>query len=128
MNPRPLHLRPAWLAIGWVLVVAVGVLSLVPKLPASGINHIDKAGHFVAYFALMSWFGFVYLRSAHLLIAVLLVVLGVALEGAQWHFGHRQFEVVDAAANVLGITAGWMLAGTRFATLLESVERRIGVV
>lgn len=122
-----MHLRPAWLAVGWALVIAVGYLSLAPSLPKVDVGHFDKVGHFLAYFALMSWFGFVYLRASHRLIGVQLVTLGVLLEGAQWAFGHRAIELLDVAANVAGIVAGWLLAGTRFASLLEVVERRIGV-
>jgi VanZ family protein len=126
LAPRPLKWRPLWLAIGWLLVAVVVALSLTPKLPkvAAGIDHADKIGHFLAYFALMSWFGFIYRPSAHAWIALLLVLLGVALEIVQYFTAYRWFSFADMVANALGVMAGFAFARTRFAGTLVLFERR----
>lgn len=126
LTPRSLKWRPLWLAIGWALVVAVIALSLAPKLPRVdvGFEHVDKVGHALAYFALMCWFGFLYVRRAHGWIALLLVLLGVALEIVQYIVAYRWFSYADMAANAVGVVGGFLFARTRFAGLLALVERR----
>jgi uncharacterized membrane protein len=124
---RPLRWRPLWLGIGWALVAAVIFISLTPRMPRidADIMHLDKLGHFTAYFVVMSWFGFIYLRNAHLWIAGLLIAMGLGLEIAQHLSGYRAFEWADMAANASGVLAGLLLARSRFAGLLTLFERRL---
>lgn len=126
LEPRSLKWRPLWLAIGWLLVFVVAALSLAPNMPDVGVGfeHIDKVGHAAAYFALMCWFGFIYLRGGHGWIALLLVLLGIALEVVQYFAAYRWFSFADMAANALGVTAGLLFARTRFAGTLVLFERR----
>lgn len=114
LEPRPLPRRPLWLAGGWALVAAVVAASLWPNLPDVdvGLPFIDKFGHAIAYAGLMAYFGFIYRRRAHPGIFVLLVLLGVLLEFAQWASGKRMFELVDMGANVVGITLGLVFIRT----------------
>ena len=116
LEPRPLTRRSLWLAGGWLLVVAVIALSLWPRLPRVdiGLEHLDKIGHATAYAALMAWFGFIYQRHSHAIIFALLVVMGIALEGAQHALGYRQFELLDVGANTLGITIGLLFIRALF--------------
>ncbi len=125
LSPRPLKWRPLWLVIGWLLVGLVVYLSLAPQLPQVDIRNFDKVGHFLAYFALMSWFAFIYARNAHLWIGVMLVIMGIALEIGQYLTGYRAFEIADIVVNTLGVMAGMLLARTRFAGLLILFERRL---
>ncbi len=113
--PRPLKWRPLWLAMGWALVIAVTVISLWPRLPKVPVGHFDKFGHFTAYFILMAWFGFLYLRGSHVLIASALVALGVVLEVAQHFTGYRVFEVADIGVNMLGVVMAAALARATYA-------------
>lgn len=108
LEPRPLRRRPLWLAGGWVLVAAVVAVSLWPRLPEIevGFDHVDKIGHALAYAALMAYFGFIYQRRSHAGIFILLVLLGIALECAQWATGKRTFDPIDMGADVLGLVAG----------------------
>lgn len=124
---RHLKLHTYWLSIGWLLVATVIVLSLWPNPPSSPVDipGIDKWGHFLAYFVLMSWFCFAYLHDAYLAIATRLALLGLVLELLQWLFGHRFFEIADMATNLFGILSGWVLARTRFSRLLEWTEQTI---
>lgn len=124
---RQLRWRPLWLIIGWVLVGVVIWLSLAPRLPDLDmpIEYVDKAGHFLAYCTLMLWFAFLYLRAAHIWIALALVLLGVGLEVAQDVSGYRMFEIADIVADAAGIAAGLLLARTPLGGMLERFERRV---
>ena len=116
LEPRPLKRRSLWLAGGWLLVAAVVTLSLWPQLPHVdiGFEHLDKLEHTLAYAALMAWFGFLYQKRSHAVLFVLLVALGATLECAQYLLGYRMFELVDLAANTLGVTAGLLLTRALF--------------
>lgn len=122
---RNLAYQPLWLAIGFALIAAVVALSLWPDapMPRMGVSWSDKIGHFSAYFVIMTWFGLTYRRPAHLAIALRLFALGVLIEALQWLTESRYVEANDALANTAGIAAGWLLAATRFAHLLEWGER-----
>lgn len=124
---RPLKYHLLWVSIGWFLIVAVITLSLIPDPPTPEVNvpGIDKIGHFIAYFALMTWFCLTYLRNAHLWIGVRLIFLGVTLEVLQWILGQRFFEAADILGNILGIAAGWLLTATRFSRLLQWTEQTV---
>ena len=116
LEPRPLKRRALWLAGGWLLVCVVVALSLWPRLPRVdiGLDHLDKIGHALAYASLMAWFGFIYQKRSHAVVFVLLVALGALLEAAQYALGYRMFELVDLAANTLGITVGLLLVRALF--------------
>lgn len=108
-SPRPLRLRPLWLTIGWVIVVAVIALSLWPKLPRVDVDQFDKIGHFTAYFVMMGWFGVLYLRDSHKWIALALIALGIALEVAQYFSGYRAFELMDIGVNTGGVLIAYSI-------------------
>lgn len=116
LEARPLKRRSLWLAGGWLLVFMVIALSLWPRLPRVdiGLEHFDKIGHASAYAALMAWFGFIYQRHSHAIIFGLLVLMGFALECAQYALGYREFELLDVGANTLGIVIGLIFIRTLF--------------
>lgn len=116
LEPRPLKRRSLWLAGGWLLVCAVIALSLWPRMPSVdiGLPHLDKIGHASAYAALMAWFGFIYQRHSHAIIFGLLILMGFALEGAQYVLGYRYFDLLDVGANALGIIAGLLFIRALF--------------
>lgn len=100
-----------WLVLGWLMILAVIALSLMPgqKLPATGVS--DKFQHGAAYALLALWFAGIYPRSRYWLIAVGLLLLGVGIEFAQgaMSFG-READLRDVVANGGGIAAGLGLA------------------
>ena len=117
----------AWLAIAWLLVLTVIVLSLVRVAADARPHGSDKLGHMLAYATLMFWFAQIYSRGrTRLLIAAGLALMGVALEIAQGFTGYRSFEYADMAANTVGVAIGWVMAPPRTANLLIFVERRAG--
>lgn len=120
---RKLRYFPVWLSIGWLLVAAVIVLSLLPGVPAVGPS--DKLNHLLAYAVLMSWFGGIYARRQHLGIAVRLMMLGIILEGLQALSGHRHMEALDAVANVAGVALAWAIMRNHLNTVLFWCEARL---
>jgi VanZ family protein len=124
---RSLRYWPAWGAVGWLLVAAVVFLSLTPSPPQVGVEQGDKLGHLLAYAVLMGWFSLLYrTRRAHTRIALLLILMGLALEVLQGWSGYRNMDPADMAANTLGVALAWMLAATRLSGALEYVEGRLG--
>ena len=121
---KPLRLHGMWRAIGFALVVAVLVVSLMPipadvELPENG----DKLGHFLAYGTLMFWFGMLYpARRRQLAVAVAFCAMGVAVEFLQGMTGYRSFEVADMAANSVGVLIGWCVALTPLKASLAWME------
>ena len=117
--------RRIWLLLGWGMVAAVVVLSLIP-LDVDLVQNEDKLAHFVAYGSLAFWFGMLIEgRGRELRIAVAFALMGVALEFLQGLTDYRTFEIADMVANAMGAAFGWGLAQTPLRNVLEWVERAI---
>lgn len=114
-----------WLLIGWLLVLLMCYLSLIPKPPNFNIEftYSDKVGHFSAYFGLMFWFSQIYKTSASRLFYILFFILmGAILEVLQGLSGVRTFEYADMLANSLGAGFAWFITKGRSKNLLLSFE------
>lgn len=125
MTLRPFSRPRLWLGLwiaGWVACV---VLSLLPSLPLPDVPDSDKWGHFLAYFTLSAWaVGLFASRRAHLLAALALVGLGVAMEIAQASLTTmRVGDLRDALANTLGVALGLALTFTPSARFLHHLDR-----
>ena len=106
-----MKLRPLWLALGWALVATIVWLSVTPSPPKVDIEQGDKLGHLASYGSLMFWFSQLYLeRRTRISYAAGFVAMGIGLEFVQGALGYRSFEVLDMAANTLGVLAGWTAA------------------
>jgi VanZ family protein len=92
-------------------LLAVIVLSLLPQAEVPQLGISDKLEHFAAYagLALLGGIGFPRGRW-QVLLPVLLIALGIALEFLQHLAPGRASEVADALANGLGASAGGALA------------------
>ncbi len=122
----PLRYRPLWLAVGWLLVGLVIYLSLTPRPLELQVEHGDKYSHLLAYFVLMGWFQQLYPSSlGRLLLLVLFVGMGTAIEFLQGMSGVRFFDPADMLANALGALLAWSLGWTGFHTLLYRFEGRL---
>lgn len=101
-------MRALALGVGWLMVAAIVWLSLAPSPPTLDVAFGDKLGHLAAYGGLMFWFCQLHAaRNARLGHAAAFVALGIGLEFAQGATGYRSFEVMDMAANTLGVVLGW---------------------
>jgi VanZ like protein len=117
--------RRIWLLLGWGMVAAVVVLSLIP-LEIDLAHNRDKLAHLAAYGGLSFWFGMLIEgRGRELRIAAAFALLGVALEFLQGLTDYRTFEVADMIANATGAALGWGLAQTPLRSALDWMERLI---
>lgn len=111
-------------AFGWVLCV---VLSLInPPQLGVDVPDSDKIGHFLAYGLLSAWSVWIFAsRRSHLLSAIALVLLGVAMEIAQGALtDDRMMDVRDAWADTIGVLIGQLFAFGPARSLLQRVEAR----
>ena len=121
---REFHRPRIWLALWATMIVAVIVLSLMPKPPIPPSLTIGKLDHGIAYFALAAMAVQLYARPrAHIVAAFALVVLGIALELAQGYLTTwRTMSAYDAAIDALGVGLGLATAWTRQATRLQWLD------
>jgi VanZ family protein len=123
----PLRWRGWWLALGWLLVLAILWLSLTPSPPQIDIEQGDKLGHALGYAVLMFWFSQLHgSRRARIACALGFVAMGIAIEFAQRATGYRSFEVLDMLADAAGVAVGWVLARLTGTRLLERIEFLLG--
>jgi len=117
--------RRIWFLLGWGMVAAVVVLSLIPLEVDLGHGR-DKLAHFAAYGGMSFWFGMLIEgRGRELRIAVAFAALGVALEFLQGLTDYRTFDTADMTANAIGAALGWGLAQTPLRNALGWMERLI---
>ena len=115
--------RRIWLLLGWGMVAAIVVLSLIPVELDLGEGR-DKLVHFAAYGSLSFWFGMIFGgRGLQLGIALGFAAMGVALEFLQGLTDYRTFEIADMVANAVGAGLGWCLVQTPLGNGLTWVER-----
>jgi VanZ family protein len=101
-------MRALALGLGWLMIAAIVWLSIAPSPPKLDVEFGDKLGHFAAYGGLMLWFCQLYAaRTTRLGCAAAFIAMGIGLEFAQGATGYRSFEVMDMAANTLGVLLGW---------------------
>ena len=126
VSMRPLRWPRVWLGVWALMILAVVVLSLMPKPPIPPTLTIGKLDHLIAYFALAAFAVQLYMRRrTQLSAAIALVLLGIALEFAQGYLTtYRHMAVYDALIDALGVALGTATAWTPFATILLRIERR----
>jgi VanZ family protein len=114
-----------WRAVGWLGVLAVCVVSLIPVPPetveaAGG----DKLVHALGYAALAFWFAQLVPAAgrARWLVALGLTALGTGLELVQALVPWRSTEIWDVAADALGAFAGVAAAGFAAARVLDRLR------
>ncbi len=112
--------KPLGLMIGWLMVVTVWLLSLMPlSVPMDSVQGGDKLGHLLAYFGMSYWF--LHLAYNRWLVVCLFIMMGFCIEVLQGMSGYRFFEWADLLANTVGVLiacAIFLLAGLRLKFLL----------
>jgi len=103
--------RGILIALGWTWAGAIVWLSVTPSPPTVDFAESDKLGHFVLYGVLMFWFSMLYSkRASRAAYAAGFIAMGVGLEFVQRWLGYRTYEVLDMAANAIGVLLGLALA------------------
>ena len=108
MKPNRKHL----VFIGWLMVVAVILLSLVPINAAiPEVKNGDKIGHFIAYFSLMLWFSLLYQKPwVRNLYAIGFIILGGLMEILQSLTAYRMGDIEDFHVNTIGVIIGFVFS------------------
>ena len=101
-----------WLVFGWAWIIIAIVVCLLPgrALPPTTLVS-DKFEHFLLYGFLMVWFAGLYPRARYVMIAVALLLMGIAIEMAQGAMNlGRTADVRDVIANSIGVGIGLTLS------------------
>lgn len=100
---------PKFAIVVWIIsIAAVSYLSLIPQVEFPFYFRCsDKLYHFLAYFwlSVLPFFGLANAKKS-LAWALLMILLGIALEFAQAFVPGRLFSIWDMIANSLGASAG----------------------
>jgi len=122
-----LKYKPAWLAIGFAMVLFVIYSSLVDHPPSmDSFKLSDKAMHLIGYFGLMGWFLQIYQnKKMQIILAIVFISMGVSLEFLQDLGGVRFFELNDMLANTTGVLLAWSLVKTPFPKILYYFESKV---
>ena len=119
-----MKLRGLWLVLGWLLVLFVIYVSVMPDPVQLPVVEGDKFGHVLAYASLMSWFANLYeLPARRMQFAIGFIALGIALEFVQQSTGYRSFEIADMAADAAGVAVGWLIAPPRIPNYLQGMGK-----
>ena len=123
---REFHRPGLWLALWGLMIATVAVGSLLPSaaLPGLPFPGADKLQHLLGYAALSGYAAMLFAdRRAQRRAAVGLVLLGLAIESAQWALTvSRSADPLDLLANLAGVASGHALRATRAAGLLQRVD------
>ena len=82
----------------------------------------DKIEHAAAYAGLMAWFGGMFRRGSQLWVCLALVVLGGGLELLQGLTPTRTPDVLDLAADTVGVLIGLALSVTVLSRWCQRIE------
>ena len=111
-KPAATLVRRAAIAVFTAGIIAVSVLSLVPRTAMPGIEVWDKLEHTLAYLALAVTGAIAFPGRRRLAwLGLGLLILGCLLEVTQTFVPGRDGTVDDAVANAIGIGLGLALAG-----------------
>jgi hypothetical protein len=121
----PLRFPKLWSAIGWLLLAAVVVGSLIPGPVLQKVDVSDKVMHSGAYCMLMVWFAGFYRRDLYPMIAAVLIALGVGLDVLQLLTETRSFDWFDVGMNAAGVGFGLVLSLLLIGGWCQRVEQRL---
>jgi VanZ family protein len=100
--------------------VGIAILSLLPPKSIEKIGEHDKINHFIAYAVLSLNVGLVVKKlKTYLLYLPLLIGYGILLEYCQGFVPGRQPSLLDALANSIGVSIGFILY------LLLSLKKKV---
>lgn len=107
------------------MVAGVVIASLVPARTIEALlgDLNDKLEHAAAYAGLMVWFGGMFRRSLQVWIAIALVVLGGGIELLQGLTPTRTPDVLDLAADSVGVLLAMVLSLTLLHGWCQRIER-----
>ncbi len=121
---RMLRLSNLWQTIGYLIILSIIVLSLIPNPEeVTPFSASDKVLHVIAYAVSMFWFGLCFRRGRLYVIGIILLVLGIVIEIVQGQTGYREMSLYDIFANITGIVIGLLLSFSRLSWTLHYFEK-----
>ena len=100
--------------------IGIAILSLLPPKSIEKIGEHDKINHFIAYAVLSLNVGLVVKKlKTYLLCLPILIGYGLLLEYCQGFVPGRQPSLLDALANSIGVSIGFILY------LLLSLKKKV---
>jgi VanZ family protein len=115
-----------WLVIGFALIAGINYWSLTSSVWIPMPGHTDKIYHAGTYAGLMLWWLQLFpSRSARVLLAVIFIAMGIALEVLQSFSPMRYMDYADMAANAAGVAIAFVMGFTALDQLLFRFERRM---
>lgn len=120
----PRH-RRWWLLAGYLVLLVLLALALVPGPALPEVEVSDKLLHGLAFAFLMLWFSALYPLRQAWRVALALLGYGVVMELLQGLSGQRSAELRDLLADAAGIAAGWLLAWAGLHRWCRWLERRL---
>lgn len=123
MSP-PLRNLPLWRLLGFIWLLVIGVLSVVPIAHPLPFDNADKWTHWAAWMLMMIWFGSAW-PSAQKRCFMYLLAVGTALELLQDLLPWRFMDVNDLLANLAGLLSGTILLYTPVRLVIPWFDRII---
>ncbi|MFK7731866.1 MAG: VanZ family protein [Pseudomonadales bacterium] len=93
----------------FALLIVVEIYASLMPVDDTGIDlpHFDKVAHFIMHWVNMCVAGIVFIKGRSFMVAaVLLFLLGPAIEFMQGTLAHREASYADQVANTLGYLVG----------------------
>jgi VanZ family protein len=122
----PLRYARYWLGAGVALLAVILVLALLPLPAPLPIAQGDKILHVLAFSFLTLWFLGVFETALAPRVAGGLVLYGVLIELLQGLTTYRSSDPYDVLSDVIGISAGWLLASAGLRRWCGRVEALLG--
>jgi len=119
-----MHYKRLWISLGicYTAFIIAGSLLRVPEVTIS-VDHSDKIIHFLLYFILVGWFIQLYKKlSTRVIILCAAITLGLLMEILQGLIPYRSFDLIDQFANSIGAISAFLLATSRFDSLLNTFD------
>lgn len=96
----------------WVFAATVLILSAIPGSVTinHSVKHLDKVGHFAAFFLLSILLLFAYkLAKPFLTTALVMAIFGFSIELLHLYVPQRVFSMYDFAADLLGVVVALII-------------------
>jgi len=122
----PLRFARYWLGAGLALLAVIMILALLPLPTLLPITQGDKVLHFLAFAFVTLWFLGVFEPAIAPRVAGGLVLYGVLMELLQGLTPYRSADPYDVLSDVIGISAGWLLASAGLRRWCGRVEALLG--
>jgi len=126
--PPHLEFPRLWWLIGWALVAFILYSTLAPSYDVPNLHLWDKLEHAGAFFGVTLWFGGLIRRRRYALLALWMLLLGIAIELAQGYMGWgRDMDIHDVYADATGVAVAFALLGAGLSEWAVYAERIFGL-